>query len=90
MSVKHKICYNITTRGGKKYWTRIGVATHRYVEVPLVSVAIVGGVARVNSGTDVRIPYSSILNREMGPAFVHSRSCDVTFSVRPKSTPLRE
>ena len=26
MSVEHKICYNITTRGGKKYWTRIGVA----------------------------------------------------------------
>lgn len=23
---KHKICYNITTRGEKKYWNRIGVA----------------------------------------------------------------
>ena len=26
MAAKHKICYNITTRGEKKYWTRIGVA----------------------------------------------------------------
>jgi len=42
---KHKICYNITERNGKKYWTRIGVAfenTDGSINVKLDSLPITG------------------------------------------------